>query len=106
MDRSIEEPTSYLAPFLKGGAIVVLFLYASLSFAPMIDFAYDDNGTSLLANIFFTITSAPALASVYLAALFLAKRPQRAVVNAWVLNRLGGLALLSALWIMFYTLAV
>ena len=97
-------PSAMLAPFLRGGGIVVLLLWSLLSFAPIYTLVYGDTTTaSAIINWLFALTGVAALGPVYCVLLLLAAPKARYLFYPQGTRALSALAIYAAVWIVLYT---
>lgn len=99
------ERTKALTSLLQGAAIVVLILWAVVSWAPFVDLIYPGSAGSTIVNILFITTSFPAVGSVYLVLLLVLSDHGRKAFQAARSRTLRSLSLLAAAWIVLYPIA-
>lgn len=99
---NFSQQIEYLMLIAKGAAVVILLLWAFLSFGPLYDLFYDENGTPIWLNILFLTGSAPAVFCGYWIIRFVSAEDARPLVDGWVKTKLALLTLYAAAWMFLY----
>ncbi len=96
----------YTKNLLAGAGIVLFILWGALSYAPLVDLGYDENGTHVWVNLFFISTSLLAFGFLYLPVRTLTYRAKRYLLDNWIKVCVPQIFLIGLAWITAYTLLV